>query len=211
MTDSVGKLFLGVQIQCAQCHNHPFTDWKQTEYWGMAAVLLQGERVATRRAAKNGGTRHGQRGRADRPARSTRSRSRPRPCRPSCSAATSLKLDGRSRTGRCWPSGSARRATRTSPRRSSTALWAQFFGRGLVNPVDDMHDENEPTPPRTAGRAGQGVRRRRVRRQVPGPRHLQQRGVPADEQAGRRTTRTTAPCSATRRSRCSPASSCTTA
>src|SRR5258707_14682320 len=29
MTDSVGKLFLGVQIQCAQCHNPPFTHWKQ--------------------------------------------------------------------------------------------------------------------------------------------------------------------------------------
>ena len=36
MTDSLGKHFLGVQIQCAQCHNHPFTHWKQAEYWGLA-------------------------------------------------------------------------------------------------------------------------------------------------------------------------------
>jgi Protein of unknown function (DUF1553) len=26
-------------------------------------------------------------------------------------------------------------------------MWAQFFGRGIVNPVDDMHDENEPSHP----------------------------------------------------------------
>src|SRR5262249_15391938 len=30
MTDNVTRMFLGVQLQCAQCHNHPFTDWKQT-------------------------------------------------------------------------------------------------------------------------------------------------------------------------------------
>src|SRR5262249_41694573 len=31
-TDTVCRLFLGVQLQCAQCHNHPFTGWKQDEY-----------------------------------------------------------------------------------------------------------------------------------------------------------------------------------
>ena len=36
MTDVTTKDFLAVQLQCAQCHNHPFSDWKQTEYWGMA-------------------------------------------------------------------------------------------------------------------------------------------------------------------------------
>src|SRR5437660_1314123 len=41
ITDNVTKLFLGVQLQCAQCHNHPFTDWKQTEYWGMAAFFMK--------------------------------------------------------------------------------------------------------------------------------------------------------------------------
>ncbi|MFZ9822572.1 MAG: DUF1549 domain-containing protein [Gemmataceae bacterium] len=29
MTDSISRLFLGVQLQCAQCHNHTFFDWKQ--------------------------------------------------------------------------------------------------------------------------------------------------------------------------------------
>src|SRR5688572_20539944 len=41
MADSVSQLFLGNQIQCAQCHNHPYTTWKQTDYWGLAALFLK--------------------------------------------------------------------------------------------------------------------------------------------------------------------------
>jgi hypothetical protein len=39
-TDLAGatfKNFLGVSLQCAQCHNHPFTQWKQDDFWGVAA------------------------------------------------------------------------------------------------------------------------------------------------------------------------------
>ncbi len=35
------KLFLGVQVQCTQCHNHPFNDWKQQTYWEMNAFFRQ--------------------------------------------------------------------------------------------------------------------------------------------------------------------------
>src|SRR5262249_13198296 len=41
ITDRVARVFLGGQIQCAQCHKHPFGDWTQTEYWGMAAFFLK--------------------------------------------------------------------------------------------------------------------------------------------------------------------------
>ena len=56
MTDNATKVFLGVQLQCAQCHNHPFTDWKQTEYWGMAAFFLKVQAGNPQRAAKKGDT-----------------------------------------------------------------------------------------------------------------------------------------------------------
>src|SRR5262249_3868262 len=53
MTDSVTKLFLGVQLQCAQCHNHPFTEWKQSEYWGMAAFFMKTQISPPRPNAQN--------------------------------------------------------------------------------------------------------------------------------------------------------------
>ena len=33
------RVFLGIRIGCAQCHDHPFTDWKQSDFWGMAAFF----------------------------------------------------------------------------------------------------------------------------------------------------------------------------
>lgn len=36
---SVSRVFLGVRIGCAECHNHPFASWKQRDFWGMAAFF----------------------------------------------------------------------------------------------------------------------------------------------------------------------------
>ncbi|MFK8112426.1 MAG: DUF1549 domain-containing protein [Rubripirellula sp.] len=33
----ISRVMLGVRIECAQCHDHPFTDWKQEDFWGLAA------------------------------------------------------------------------------------------------------------------------------------------------------------------------------
>ena len=41
MTDTVSQVFLGVSIQCAQCHDHKFEDWKQTEYWSLAQFFMK--------------------------------------------------------------------------------------------------------------------------------------------------------------------------
>jgi hypothetical protein len=37
--DAFTRVFLGVQIGCAQCHDHPFADWKQSDFWGVAAFF----------------------------------------------------------------------------------------------------------------------------------------------------------------------------
>src|SRR5262249_19618219 len=39
INDQVCRLLLGVQLQCAQCHDHPFTNWKRSDYWSIAAFL----------------------------------------------------------------------------------------------------------------------------------------------------------------------------
>jgi hypothetical protein len=36
---SVSRVFLGVRIGCAECHDHPFAQWKQKDFWGMAAFF----------------------------------------------------------------------------------------------------------------------------------------------------------------------------
>ncbi|MDA0586881.1 MAG: DUF1549 domain-containing protein [Planctomycetota bacterium] len=38
-TSITSKLFLGRQVQCTQCHDHPFNDWKQSQFWGMNAFF----------------------------------------------------------------------------------------------------------------------------------------------------------------------------
>jgi len=40
-TSETTKTFLGLQVQCTQCHNHPFNDWKQQKYWEMNAFFRQ--------------------------------------------------------------------------------------------------------------------------------------------------------------------------
>lgn len=39
------RLFLGTQIQCTQCHNHPFNDWKQSQFWEFDSFFKQMRRV----------------------------------------------------------------------------------------------------------------------------------------------------------------------
>ena len=47
MASSVSRVFLGVRLECAQCHDHPFTDWTQQDFWGVAA-FFSGARLSNR-------------------------------------------------------------------------------------------------------------------------------------------------------------------
>lgn len=40
-TAMTAKNFLGLQIQCTQCHNHPFNEWKQQKFWEFNAFFRQ--------------------------------------------------------------------------------------------------------------------------------------------------------------------------
>ncbi|WP_437201800.1 DUF1549 domain-containing protein [Planctomicrobium sp. SH664] len=44
-TARLTRLFLGQQVQCTQCHNHPFNDWKQNQFWEFNSFLRQVRRV----------------------------------------------------------------------------------------------------------------------------------------------------------------------
>ena len=40
-TETTAQLFLGIRIQCAKCHNHPFERWTQDNYYGIAAAFTR--------------------------------------------------------------------------------------------------------------------------------------------------------------------------
>ncbi|MBY0527424.1 MAG: DUF1549 and DUF1553 domain-containing protein [Gemmataceae bacterium] len=55
ITSRTVRLFLGYQIQCTQCHDHPFNaDWKQKHFWGVNAFFRQTQRVGAPAAMKKG-------------------------------------------------------------------------------------------------------------------------------------------------------------
>ncbi|GIW79483.1 MAG: hypothetical protein KatS3mg105_1290 [Gemmatales bacterium] len=139
ITDSVTKQFLGVQLQCAQCHNHPFTNWKRDEYWGMAAFFMKVRPERTKRGQTASVTEV----------------SKGKPKLPVSAKQVPAKfLQGAE--PKLDPNKPYRPVLAewiTSPNNPYFAkamvnrMWGQFFGRGIVHPVDDMHEGNPPTNP----------------------------------------------------------------
>ena len=41
ITENVAQVFMGMRLQCAQCHNHPFDRWTQDEYYSFASFFSQ--------------------------------------------------------------------------------------------------------------------------------------------------------------------------
>jgi hypothetical protein len=44
-TAITARLFMGTQVQCTQCHNHPFNEWKQNAFWEMNSFFKQARKV----------------------------------------------------------------------------------------------------------------------------------------------------------------------
>lgn len=136
---SVSRLFLGVRLECAQCHDHPFGKWTREEFWSQAAFFagMKGPRgdffgqpiteVSDRRELTIPNT--------DR-------------------VAQARFLDGKQ------PRWKFKVGARTTLADWMTAkenpffakaivnrMWAHFFGIGIVEPVDDLVEDNAPSHP----------------------------------------------------------------
>ncbi len=156
ITDNVTKMFLGVQLQCAQCHDHPFVEWKQVEYWGMAQFFVNVTLTLNPNQAAKKGMSPGIYEKPPKPAkRGKRTRARrlrlPKEAKKVVASflqdKTDLKLkadDERRPVLAKWI---------TSPENPYFAkamvnrFWDHMFGRGVVRQTDDMHDGNPPTHP----------------------------------------------------------------
>ncbi|MCE9565439.1 MAG: DUF1549 and DUF1553 domain-containing protein [Planctomycetes bacterium] len=145
ITDRVSRVFLGVQIQCAQCHKHPFGNWTQAEYWGMAAFFSKVKSVYVKTGDVQ---RYGSKEDAaskSKPLLMVPPSMKPTPPTFLRGERPNLPADGPS-----LPILAEWIASPKNPyfaRASVNRVWHQFFGRGLVNPVDDMTEDNAASHP----------------------------------------------------------------
>ncbi|HUG68763.1 MAG TPA: DUF1549 domain-containing protein [Pirellulaceae bacterium] len=137
MASTISQVFLGVRIECAQCHHHPYDRWTQTDYYGMQAFFTQvafkasprGEVLISSGSAK---TNH------------------PRTGEEVLAHALLQPLPQETPEGDRRKLLAAWMTSRDNPwfaRNLANRYWAHFMGRGLVEPVDDFRFANPPSNP----------------------------------------------------------------
>lgn len=141
--ESVAQAFLGVRIQCAQCHHHPTERWSQADYFGLAAVFSRVGRKGGFADAEvptdeiiflkeYGDVVHPRTGEILKP-------------RSLGGAEFSLGLQDDPRVSLAkWMT------SRDNPffaRALVNRMWAHFLGRGIVHPIDDARSTNPPSNP----------------------------------------------------------------
>jgi hypothetical protein len=123
---ATARLFLGVSIECAQCHDHPFAKWKREQFWEFASFFAGSDGEDRREIVISGGSKVVQAAFLD-------------------GTDPKWKYDVSPRqTLADWV---------TAPknpyfaRAGANRLWAYFLGTGLVEPIDDLRPENPPSNP----------------------------------------------------------------
>ncbi len=138
MTENVAQVFMGMRIQCAQCHNHPFDRWTQDDYYGFAAFFAQvGRKQAEDQREtiifNSGG------GEVSHPVGNRR-------MAPKFLGGPAPEVKGKDRRVVLakWLASPENPWFATS---FANRVWAHFFGIGIVEPVDDFRVSNPPTNP----------------------------------------------------------------
>ncbi len=138
--EDVAQLFLGVRMQCAQCHHHPFERWSQNDYYGLTAFFSQVGRKPT--ATRGEDMIFHKRGAAA--AVNIRSGI----AVPPAALGTAIPTIAADQDPRLlladWM------AAPDNPffaRALVNRYWKHFFRRGLIEPEDDIRDSNPPTNP----------------------------------------------------------------
>ena len=137
-TETTAQLFLGIRIQCAKCHNHPFERWSQDNYYGIAAAFARVGRRPGGNAKDEEVVFAENAGEIQQP-------------RTGQTMKVHLLLKGDVNV----PPGVDRREVfakwLTDPANPFFAktcvnrIWGHLMGRGIVEPVDDFRDSNPPS------------------------------------------------------------------
>ncbi len=157
-TADTSRIFLGKQVQCTQCHDHPFNEWKQNQFWELNSFFRQ--TVALRRFDQN--TRmvaHVELANQDFAGEG----SDPDDAEvyfelrdATLQAAYPKFIDGEPLAERSGRLEDVNRRNELAkfivsaeelPRAIVNRMWAHFFNQGFTKPVDDMGPHNPPTHP----------------------------------------------------------------
>ena len=173
--ESVGQVFLGVRLQCARCHNHPFDNWRQDDYYGLAAYFATLKREQVANSPKDKFDKHIISGdeivslskspaEIYHPGRATKVGPKPltEPMQLPTRAEDSERNTGNEK-GETRTASQAELSTPLKPleklaewltvdnrmfaRNMANRIWFHYMGVGIVDPPDDFRDSNPPSNP----------------------------------------------------------------
>jgi hypothetical protein len=158
-TAKTTRLFMGVQVQCTQCHNHPFNEWKQDQFWQINSFLRQTRRINHRKFDSASGRQVDDyaelvSGNFSGPVYFEKRSGEMQVAYPIFNDA---KVDPGSETNRrrelarLMTSGDNPLIARAMVNRT----WAHFMGSGFTTPVDDMGPHKPPSHPELLDRLSQ--------------------------------------------------------
>jgi hypothetical protein len=132
---AASRLFLGIKLECAQCHDHPFDRWKREDFWRFAAFFSaipdpQGQRPLPKEPGREIAIPN-----SDRVVRA-RFLDGAQPQFPEGADGREVLAD--------WI---VRRDNPYFTRAVANQVWARYFGMGIVDPPDDLRLENPPSHP----------------------------------------------------------------
>jgi hypothetical protein len=153
-TAVTSRVFLGLQVQCTQCHKHPYyKEWGQEQFWGLNAFFKQ-TGVVRRTTTENGRARFSHLELVTRDVGGeTLYEDRNGVMKAALPEFDGHEIDPGAGTNR--RAELARLMTDGESSQLAAAfvnrLWAHFFGFGFTNPVDDMGPHHPPTHPELLG------------------------------------------------------------
>lgn len=142
LTTMISQLFLGVRLDCARCHHHPFEVWGQDDFYSFAAFFARVGRKGTGISPPISGGEEvitlAARGEVQHPV--TKKVMTPRPL-----GGKALTIDEDSDPRDALADWVVSKDNPTFAKVIVNRVWADLMGRGLVEPVDDLRATNPPS------------------------------------------------------------------